>query len=260
MPKKIILKLPFELGLTAEQTIEYKREYLKLKQYDRLEGLYQLEPTKFESLFDLNEELFYSGIHHETYLNYIVNLDSREDLKREVADLQNQHAILLTKVIDLHQEFRNLHSDCKAKKDKLDKLTSEENRLAMKVVELEKAIEEAVNNEKVKPFLELFRNERLIYDFKKQMGFIENLSEALKLTIQFDWGLTSRIASASYSPEDERRLTKIFMEQAESATWEWLKELQNPADQILNSFLSMFSEDYDRKISRHELILNKKSC
>ncbi|MFI5406194.1 MAG: hypothetical protein ACHQ1D_06740 [Nitrososphaerales archaeon] len=226
--KKDNLEVAIELGLTAEQTIEYKRDYLKLKQYDRLEGLYQLEPSKFESLFDLNEELSYSGIHHETYLNYIGDLDSKEDLKKELGDFQNQHAILLTKVIDLHQEFRNLDSDCKAKKNKLDKLTSEENRLAIKILELHKAIKEAVNSENVKPLLELIRNERVVYNFEKLMGFIENLDEALKLAVQFEWTLTSRIATASYSPEDERRLTGIFMEQAERATWEWLKETTKP--------------------------------
>ena len=68
------------------------------------------------------------------------------------------------------------------------------------------------------------------------MGYIENLDEALKLTVQFDSALTWRLATASYSPKDQRRFSEIFMEQAEPATWEWLKETTKPINQILNSF------------------------
>ncbi len=61
------------------------------------------------------------------------------------------------------------------------------------------------------------------------MGYIENLDEPLKRTLQFDLALTGRLATASYSPEDQHRLIEIFMEQVEPATWEWLKETTKPS-------------------------------
>src|SRR6185503_11620569 len=148
----------------------------------------------------------YCGIPHETYLNYIGDLDSREDLKTEVADLQNLHDSLTSKVRDFQLKYSYLDSDCKAKTDKVNRLTLEENRLAIKIVELQKAIEEAASCDDVIQLLELIRNERLIYDFKKLMGYVENLDEALKRTVQFDSYLTWRLTTGSYSPEDQRRL------------------------------------------------------
>jgi transposase-like protein len=200
--KKNNLEVALELGLTDTQTIEFKKGYLRLEEYDRLEELYELEPSKFESLINLMEQLSYYGIHHETYLNFIGNLDSRDELKAQVVDLQNQETKLILKVKDLHQESSYLDSDCKAKKDKVHRLTLEVKRLAIEIVELQKAIEEAVNSDNVTPLVKLILNERLIYNFEKLMGYIQNLDEALKLTVQFDSALTWRLATASYSPED----------------------------------------------------------
>ena len=76
--KKNNLEVALELGLTDEQTIEFKKGYLRLEGYDRLEELYKLKPSQFESLVNLMERLSYYGIDHETYLNYIGNLDSRK--------------------------------------------------------------------------------------------------------------------------------------------------------------------------------------
>ena len=60
------------------------------------------------------------------------------------------------------------------------------------------------------------------------MGYVEILDEALKRTVQFDLYLTWRLTTTAYSPEDQRRFIEIFMEQAERATWEWLKETTKP--------------------------------
>ena len=60
------------------------------------------------------------------------------------------------------------------------------------------------------------------------MGLIENLGEALKLTVQFNYPLTWRIATAAYSPEDQHRLNEIFMEQAGPTISEWLKKIPKP--------------------------------
>ena len=194
-----------------------------------LKELYKLKPSQFESLVNLMERLSYYGIDHETYLNYIGNLDSREELKTEVADLQNLHDIIISKVRDLQQEYSYLDSDCKAKKDKADRLTLEEKRHAIEIVEFQKAIEEAVKRGDKIPSVKLIRSERLVYNFEDQWVYIENLDEALKRTVQFNYPLTWRIATASYSPEDQRRFSEIFMEQAEPATWEWLKETTKPS-------------------------------
>jgi hypothetical protein len=227
--KKNNLEVALELGVTDEQTIQFKKGYLRLEGYDRLEELYKVKPSQFESLVNLMEELFYSGIPHERYLEFIGILDSREELKTEVGNLQNLRDILISKVRDLQQEYSYLHSDCKAMNYKLDRLTLEEKRLAIEIVELQKAIEEAVNSDNVIPLVKLILNERLVYNFEKLMGHIEKLDEALKLTVQFDSALTWRLATASYSPEDQRRFSEIFMEQAEPATWEWLKEATKPS-------------------------------
>jgi chromosome segregation ATPase len=223
------LEVALELGLTDKQTLEFRKGYLTLKRYDRLQQLYESDPQLVESLLNLEKNLSFYGIPHENFLEYIGNLDSREELKTEIANLQNQDAILTTKVIDLHQKFRNLDSDCKAKKDKVDRLSLEEKRLAIKIIELQKAIDAALKGEEVAPLLNLIRNERLIYNFENQMGFIQKLDEALKLTIQFNYPLTWRLATASYSPEDQHRIMEIFMEQAEPATREWLKETTKPS-------------------------------
>ena len=222
--KKNNLQVAIELGLTDKQTLEFRKGYLKLQEYDRLQQLYELDSQLIESLLNLEENLTYYGIHHESYLDYIANRDSREELKTEVADLQNQVAILTLKVRDLQQKESYLDSACKAKKDKVDRLALEEKRLAIKIVEFQKAIEEAVSSDNVIPLLKLKCNERLVYNFEEQMGLIENLDEALKLTVQFDSALTWRLTTASYSSEDVKRFIEIFMEQAESAIWEWLKE------------------------------------
>jgi hypothetical protein len=227
--KKNNLEVALELELTDKQTLEFKKAYLRLKGYDRLEKLYELKPSQFESLCDLSEQLSYYGIPHERYLEFIGNLDSIEELKALKVDLQNQDAILTLKVRDMQQKYSYLDSDCKAKKDKVDRLTLEEKRLAIKIVGFQKAIEEAVNSGDVIPLLKLIRNERLVYNFEEQIGFIENLDEALKRTVQFDSALTWRLATASYSPEDQHRLIEIFVEQAEPATWEWLKETTKPS-------------------------------
>ena len=57
------------------------------------------------------EQLSYYGIPHETYLNYIGDLDSREDLKTEVADLQNLHDSLTSKVRDFQLKYSYLDSE-----------------------------------------------------------------------------------------------------------------------------------------------------
>ena len=72
------------------------------------------------------------------------------------------------------------------------------------------------------------------------MGYIENLDEALKRTVQFNYPLTWRIATASYSPEDQRRFMKFLWSKPSRQHGNGLKKLQNPADQILNSFPQMF--------------------
>ena len=143
--------------------------------------------------------------------------------------MQNHDAILTTKVVDLHQKFRNLDSDCEAKKNKVDRLSLEEKRLANKIVELQKAIEEAVNSDDAIQSLELIGNERLVYNFEKLMGYVENLDEALKRTVQFDSHLTWRLTTTYYSPEDQRRFIEIFKEQVEQATREWLKGTTKPS-------------------------------
>ena len=55
------------------------------------------------------------------------------------------------------------------------------------------------------------------------MDYTENLDEAQERMVQFDSHLTWRLTTVSYSPEDQRRLIEIFMEQVEPATWEWFK-------------------------------------
>ena len=48
--KKNNLEVALELGLTDEQTIQFKKGYLRLEGYDRLEELYKVKPSQFESL------------------------------------------------------------------------------------------------------------------------------------------------------------------------------------------------------------------
>ena len=123
------LEVAIGLGLTAEQTIQYKRDYLRLKGYHRFEELYRLAPLQVESLLDLVEELSNYGITHEAYLDYIRNLNSREDLKKEIADLQNRRYNLIFKITDLKEEYYRIDSLCRAKKDNVD---LEDNRIQIR--------------------------------------------------------------------------------------------------------------------------------
>jgi len=63
---------------------------------------------------------------------------------------------LIFKVTDLKEEYYRIDSLCRAKKDNVDRLILEENRLATKLYELQNGIKDAVDNENssITPLLE----------------------------------------------------------------------------------------------------------
>ena len=59
------LEVALELGLTDKQTLEFRKGYLTLKRYDKLQQLYESDPQLVESLLNLEKNLSYYGVPHE---------------------------------------------------------------------------------------------------------------------------------------------------------------------------------------------------
>ena len=73
---------------------------------------------------------------------------------------------MCTKTKGFHSTSHSYVSLLKITLDKVDRFTLEEKRLAINIVEYQKAIEEAVNSDDVTQSVKLIPNERLIYNFE----------------------------------------------------------------------------------------------
>jgi hypothetical protein len=218
---RALLKVSIQLDVPSDQTLKFYKDYLTLKQHDRLRELHIKSEPEIDSLLALHEALKENQVSEEDYPFFIQKIKNAITLDKQVSNLNFAVKNAKSTLSWCNSKVTQAKNDCNYMDLLLQQKTQMVANANREYLELNQRNEkfrsliELGHKNDIKPLiLELVR-ERLDFDREKLLALVENLAEAVVRVIELYPDLAYRFATNNYTETDLNDLRVMLVTEAD---------------------------------------------